>query len=102
MENEKVIMTVEASSTDFYRESGRMPHPALDNANLKFEYVYDIASIFEYFGMLDATNLAKKIGMNPSLLRQYKNGIALASEKQKKRIENGLHQLGRELLEVRL
>jgi predicted RNase H-like HicB family nuclease len=67
-----------------------------------FVYKYDIASIFNYFGMLDATNLAKRIGINPSLLRQYKSGITTASDKQKQKIEHGLHQLGRELLSIRL
>ena len=75
---------------------------ALNNGNIMFQYRYDIGSIFEYFGMLDATNFAKKIGMNPSLLRQYKTGKTLASDKQKKKIEEGLHSLGRELLSVRL
>lgn len=69
---------------------------------ITFTYKYDIASIFDYFGMLDATNLAKKIGINPSLLRQYKSGITTASDKQKQKIETGLHQLGRELLSIRL
>jgi hypothetical protein len=57
---------------------------------------------FESGRMLDATGLAKKIGMNPSLLRQYKTGHTLASDKQKQKIEKGLHELGRELLSVRL
>jgi predicted RNase H-like HicB family nuclease len=69
---------------------------------IDFNYKYDIASIFDYFGMLDATNLAKRIGINPSLLRQYKSGITTASDKQKQKIEHGLHQLGRELLSIRL
>lgn len=68
----------------------------------EFVYKYDIASIFEHFGSLDASTFAKKIGMNPSLLRQYKTGHARASDKQKKRIEAGLHQLGRQLLNVRM
>lgn len=70
--------------------------------DLEFVFKYDIASIFEHFGMLDASGFAKKIGMNPSLLRQYKTGHAIASEKQKKRIEEGLHRLGRQLLQARL
>ena len=69
---------------------------------IELVYKYDIASIFDYCGMLDATNMAKKIGLNPSLLRQYKSGITVASDKQKQKIEQGLHQLGRELLKVRL
>jgi hypothetical protein len=53
---------------------GQKPDPALNGGNLEFSFKYDIASIFNHFGMLDATGLAKKIGMNPSLLRQYKTG----------------------------
>jgi predicted RNase H-like HicB family nuclease len=79
------------------------PAPAhLNNGNLEFIYKYDIASIFAHFGMLDATNFARKINLNPSLLRQYKSGLTIASDKQKKKIEAGLHELGRELLNVRL
>jgi predicted RNase H-like HicB family nuclease len=87
---------------DFYKKEGKMPDPALNNGKLDFVFKYDIASIFNHFGMLDASGLAKKIGMNASLLRQYKTGHSLASDKQKQKIEKGLHELGRELLSVRL
>lgn len=83
-------------------EKGTIAPSHFNDGNLEFIYKYDIASIFAYFGMLDATNFAKKIKINPSLLRQYKRGLTVASEKQKKRIETGLHELGRELLNVRL
>jgi predicted RNase H-like HicB family nuclease len=91
-----------ADVLDFYKKEGKTPDPALNNGNLEFSFKYDITSIFNHFGMLDATGLAKKIGMNPSLLRQYKSGHTLASDKQKQKIEKGLHELGRELLSVRL
>jgi predicted RNase H-like HicB family nuclease len=87
---------------DFCKKEGRAPDPALNNGNVEFVFKYDIASIFSHFGMLDASGLATKIGMNASLLRQYKTGHALASDKQKQKIEKGLHDLGRELLSVRL
>lgn len=76
--------------------------PSFLSHSIEFIYKYDIASIFAHFGMLDATNFAKRIKLNPSLLRQYKSGHALASDKQKKKIETGLHELGRELLSVQL
>ena len=91
-----------ADVLDFCQKEGCAPDPALNNGNLEFIFKYDIASIFNHFGMLDASGLAKRIGMNPSLLRQYKTGHALASDKQKKKIEQGLHDLGRQLLRVRL
>ncbi len=98
----KDLDRVIADVLDFYKKEGIDPNPALNGGHLEFSFKYDIASIFNHFGMLDATGLAKKIGMNPSLLRQYKGGHTLASNKQKQRIEKGLHELGRELLSVRL
>jgi predicted RNase H-like HicB family nuclease len=86
----------------YYKEQGKELPKAYNDGNLEFVYKYDIASIFAHFGMLDATQFAKKIGMNSSLLRQYKTGHALASDKQKQKIEEGLHALGKELLEVHL
>ena len=85
-----------------HAEEGSAPDTKLNGGNLEFIYKYDLPSLFEHFGMLDATNFAKHIGLNPSLLRQYKKGIAPISDKQKERIERGLHDLGRELLNVRL
>jgi predicted RNase H-like HicB family nuclease len=85
-----------------HKEDGIEPMKELNKGNIEFIYKYDIESLFKYFGMLDATNFARKIGLNPSLLRQYKTGITLAGPKQKEKIEKGLHALGRELLNVRL
>lgn len=87
---------------DCHIEEGTLPPAYFNNVNAGFVYKYDVASIFNYFGMLDITNFARKIGMNSSLLRQYKTGKTLASDKQKEKIEAGLHALGKELLNVRL
>lgn len=98
----KDLENVVKAMLDYYKKEGKKPDPALNHGDLEFVFKYDIASIFAHFGMLDASNFAKRIGMNASLLRQYKSGKALASDKQKKKIEAGLHELGRELLSVRL
>jgi len=87
---------------EMHEEQGTKAPAYLNNGNLDFMYKYDIASIFSHFGMLDATNFARKINLNPSLMRQYKSGLTVASDKQKKKIEEGLHQLGQELLNVHL
>ena len=100
--------TVELAKRDFLsalketKEAYGRKLPKELKGEFEFIYKYDIASIFEHFGALDASSFAKKIGMNPSLLRQYKTGHAQASDKQKKRIEAGLRELGRQLLNVRL
>ncbi|KAA6325453.1 hypothetical protein EZS27_025333, partial [termite gut metagenome] len=44
---------------------------------------------------------AEKAGINDSLLRQYKNGLAFASEKQALKLQDCLHQLGNELSTAR-
>jgi transcriptional regulator with XRE-family HTH domain len=42
---------------------------------------------------------ARRIGMNDTLLSQYITGKKIPSVKQLKRIEAGIHQLGRDLLQ---
>ena len=85
----------------------------LDAVNLSFEdkgflftedelkYTYDLESFFEFYKVLNAKALSKRIGMNQSLLSQYINGIKKPSANQTKRILKGVQQIGKELSEVR-
>lgn len=68
----------------------------------EFEYKYDVPSLFNHFDEINLTTFSRKIGINPSLLRQYKNGLAFASIKQVEKIKNGLHELGKQLSSVRI
>lgn len=70
--------------------------------NIKFEYKFDVASLFDYFDWLNVSKVARKIGLNASLLRQYRQGGTYISEKQAAKIEAGLHALGAELTTVSL
>jgi len=63
---------------------------------------YDLQTLFQRFKELNKSALAERAGINSSLLRQYSNGLAFASEKQKAKIEKAIHQIGTSLLEVRL
>lgn len=67
-----------------------------------FEYKYDVPSLFNHFDEINMTTFSRKIGINPSLLRQYKNGLAFASIKQVEKIKNGLHELGKQLSSAHL
>lgn len=67
--------------------------------DLEFEYKYDIASFFNEFKWINISALAKVLGMNRSLLYQYKKGDTYISHQQMKRIEKGVHELGKKLLE---
>lgn len=65
-------------------------------------YKFDISSLFEYYKVINVSAFAKLIGMNDTLLRQYKKGGVYISDNQIGRIEKGIHSLGKELCELRL
>ena len=69
---------------------------------IEFEYKYDIASLFDYFDWINVSKVASRIGMNVSLLRQYRQGHTYISEKQAEKIERGIHSLGKDLASVSL
>ena len=69
---------------------------------IDFEYKYDIASFFECFKFISVSTIAIYAGINPSLMRQYKQRIAFASEAQKAKIEQAIHKAGKELISVQL
>ena len=62
----------------------------------------DLQQFFRYYKVINANFLAKKIGMNPTLLSQYVRGNKRPSAKQTNRIIQGIHVIGRELLEIEL
>ena len=67
-----------------------------------FEYQLDIPSFFKLLPELKISLLARKAGINESLMRQYATGKANASEQRAKQIEKAIHELGEELLSVSL
>ncbi len=66
--------------------------------NLSFEI--DFKQFFDYYKIINSKYLAKRIGMNESLLSQYVNGKKNPSKKQVERIIDGLHDIGKELTEL--
>ena len=65
------------------------------------EYRYDISGFFQSFPFINATELARSVGINPSLMRKYKSGLAAASEKQKKMIQDKFDEIVNRLQKVR-
>jgi predicted RNase H-like HicB family nuclease len=70
--------------------------------DIEFDYKYDLASIFDYYNWINVTKFATLAGINPSLMRQYKQGLTYISEEQVKKIENALHYAGNELQAAQL
>lgn len=67
----------------------------------EIQFEYDLESFFDFYKVINAKALSKRIGMNQSLLAQYIKGIKKPSVTQTKRILQGVQQIGRELTEVR-
>ena len=66
------------------------------------EFHFDVSSLFEYYSVINLSAFAKMIGINSSLLRQYKRGGTYISDAQLGKIEAGIHQLGKEFSSLRL
>jgi len=82
------------------KETGRSIPPELNNGNLEFEYVYDLSGFFAQYNFISPTKLARRMGINASLMRQYVLGCTYMSLSKKKQIENEIHNIGKELLTV--
>lgn len=92
------MMEALALMTSMYTDEGKAIPKELDHP--EFVYKYDIPSFFEKYDYLIVTKIAKKAGMNESLLRQYKTKKAFASEEQTKKLEKAIHEAGKELMAV--
>lgn len=69
-------------------------------AELDIDFRYSLAAFFIAFPYINATQFAKSIGMNPSLMRKYKMGLATASSTQKQIIQENLNILTDKLQHV--
>jgi len=76
--------------------------PDVFKSLFEFQVKYDLQSLFDSYQVINKSAFAEYAGINASLLRQYAKGLAFASDKQRERIENALHRIGEELLQVHL
>ena len=68
----------------------------------EIEFSFDMSSLFEYYSMFNVSALGRYLGINDSLMRQYRQGATPISDKQLEKIEAGIHRLGTELAALRL
>lgn len=88
-----------AEVTESYKERGDFMPVELTETP---EFHFDISSLFEYYSMFNVSALARYLGINDSLMRQYRSGAAQISDRQLEKIEVGIHRLGSELAALRL
>jgi predicted RNase H-like HicB family nuclease len=75
---------------------------SIDVPKFEFELVMDIQEFFIINDFINISTLAKRIGMNSSLLRQYAKGIKFPSIKQVNKIENEIKEIGKQLSRTEL
>jgi transcriptional regulator with XRE-family HTH domain len=68
--------------------------------NVTFEI--DLKQFFQYYRVINSKFLAKRIGMNESLLSQYVQGRKKPSPAQTNKILIGIQEIGRELSNLNL
>lgn len=67
------------------------------------EYEIELNKLFKVVQELNVTAFARRAGINPGLMRQYASKDNLyVSEERAKKIERELHNLGEELLAIKL
>lgn len=60
---------------------------------LEVEYRFDVGSLFSYYDFVNIAGVAREIGVNPSVIRQYVIGVRKPSEERKLQIVAGLKSL---------
>ena len=73
------------------REAGDM------KGDLTLEYKYDLQSFFNYFAYFNVNEVARRAGINPSLLRQYSSGCKKAGEKTYERLSECFSNIKKDL-----
>jgi predicted RNase H-like HicB family nuclease len=88
------------SILEHYEEENRPVPEVLNNGKIEFEYRYDFSGFFKAFPFFNVSGLASAVGINSSLMRKYKNGLAFASGEQRKKIESCIHDISEKLSTV--
>jgi predicted RNase H-like HicB family nuclease len=83
---------------NLYNEEMKLPEVNEDQINIKL----DLPQFFDYYKVINAKALSKRVGMNQSLLAQYVGGQKKPSPKQVEKIISGIRELGRELIELQI
>ena len=89
------------SILEYYEEENKPIPELLGTGEISFEYKYDFSGFFKTYPVFNVSELAAMIGLNSSLMRKYKSGLAFASSEQRQKIESGIHNLSKQLSTVR-
>jgi len=99
---EEITSSLQDLLEDYIQNEGQS-HKSWQNVkidDLDFDYTYDLSAFFVLFDDIKVGALAKRAGLNPSLVRHYVAGTKFPSEQQAKKLEDAIHELGEKLKEV--
>lgn len=63
---------------------------------------YKLTDLFKEIDYLKQSNIAYRCKMNSGRFRQYTSGSRPVSDQRLKQIQDAIHEVGRELLEIKL
>jgi transcriptional regulator with XRE-family HTH domain len=69
---------------------------------IDLEIAYDLTAVFSEKTYLNLSVVAQKLGINRSLMAQYASGTKFPSPERAHAIERAIHELGRDLLKLRI
>jgi hypothetical protein len=78
-------------TTEYLREEGK------EIPTLEIEYRFDVGSLFSYYDFVNIAGVAREIGLNPSVIRQYVIGTRKPSAERKKQIVTGFKSLANKM-----
>lgn len=78
-----------------------MVWPSWLDGEYEFEYKSDVPFFLNYYlGIITPTGLGRLSGINPKQMWNYMHGVSKPRKKQLEKIQNGLHKLGKELMDI--
>lgn len=83
-------------TTEYLKEEGE------DVPALEIEYRFDVGSLFSYYDFVNIAGVAREIGLNSSVIRQYVIGTRKPSAERKKLIITGLKSLADKMQQAAL
>lgn len=87
---------------DGMKEDGD-PIPVSFTDDFELVYKFDAQSLLQYYkGIFNAPAFERLTGINQKQIHHYSSGLKKPRDSQKKKIEKALHDLGEELLAVKL
>jgi hypothetical protein len=101
---DQVLTNLRALLGDFIAHEGQESRKwkKADAGTVEFDIRYDLQAFFEEHSYLNISEVAKRCGLNTSLLRGYATGHKHPSAAQAKKIEDTIHRLAEDMLGVSL